>query len=90
MNTKSWERMDKIFSFHEGPSVIQTKESKRKKRSISKIKYLVPNETYRVAVRGFDAKVRSLSFVWLLLILLKGFIISDYNVPVQSNLAIVF
>ena len=55
--------MDKIFSFHEGPSVIQTKESKRKKRSISKIKYLVPNETYRVAVRGFDAKVRSLSFV---------------------------
>lgn len=50
--------MENIFSFLEGPSIIQTKESKRKKRSISQIKYLVPNETYRVTVRGFDAKVR--------------------------------
>ena len=43
--------------------MTQTNESTRKKRSISQMNFLVPNEAYRVAVRGFSSKVKLLDVI---------------------------
>ena len=58
------------FFFCEDPSMTQIKESKRKRRSFSQMNFLVPNEVYRVAVRGFNSKVKLLNILWYAFIVL--------------------
>ena len=77
--------------------MTKTKESKRKRRSFSQINILVPNEAYRVAVRGFSSKVKLLNIIWYTFNALytphtiyTWFTISDYGKPVHLKLTIVF
>ena len=75
--------------------MTQTKESKRKRRSFSQINILVPNEAYRVAVRGFSSKVKLLNIIWYTFnafnaLIYTWFTISDYGKPVHLKLTIVF